>query len=97
MRAVREGDYYILDGQKMFDRFIKPQAKYSIPILMLLMAKTDPSALPGEGLSLFLLENTVPGITCNVLSSTAGWNRNQAFFDKMKLPKNNRRSSYAKT
>jgi len=87
MRAVREGDYYILDGQKMFASFIQPEPKHSIPILMVVMAKTDPSAPPGEGLSLFLLENTVPGITCNVLASTAGWTTNQAFFDKVKVPK----------
>jgi alkylation response protein AidB-like acyl-CoA dehydrogenase len=87
MRAVREGDHYILNGQKMFASFIQPAPKYSIPILMLVMAKTDPLTPPGEGLSMFLLENTAPGITCSVLVSMAGWKTNQAFFDDVKVPK----------
>jgi alkylation response protein AidB-like acyl-CoA dehydrogenase len=87
MRAVREGDYYILNGQKMFSSFIQPEPKYSIPILMLVMAKTDSSKPPGEGLSMFLMENTVPGITCSILVSMAGWKTNQAFFDNVKVPK----------
>jgi len=89
MRAVREGDYYIINGQKMFASFIQPEPRYSIPILMALMAKTDPHAPPGKGLSIFILENTVPGITCNVLKTMALWKTNQAFFDDVKVPKEN--------
>jgi len=53
------------------------------------MAKTDPHAPPGKGLSIFILENTVPGITCNVLKTMALWKTNQAFFDDVKVPKEN--------
>jgi alkylation response protein AidB-like acyl-CoA dehydrogenase len=89
MRAVREGDCFIINGQKMFASFIQREPKYSIPILMALMAKTDPDAPPSKGLSLFLFENTVPGITCNVLKTMAPWKTTQAFFDNVKVPKEN--------
>lgn len=87
IRAVREGDYYIINGQKMFASFIQPEPRYSI--LMALMAKTDPDAPPGKGLSLFILDNKLPGITCNVLTTMATWKTNQAFFDNVKVPKEN--------
>ncbi|HWL12871.1 MAG TPA: acyl-CoA dehydrogenase family protein [Ureibacillus sp.] len=56
--AKKEGDYYILNGSKTFIT----NAQYGN--LLLVLAKTDPTAVPGaKGISAFLVEKGTPGYT----------------------------------
>lgn len=83
-RAIREGDYYIVNGKKMFHTFAHVKSCYAV-----LMAKTDPSAPSGKGISLFILDNESPGISYNALRTLGAVRTNQVFFDDVKIPREN--------
>ena len=53
-RAVREGDHYIVNGEKMFQSWahrVKPLSQYGISYHVLLLARTDQNASPDKSLS----------------------------------------------
>jgi alkylation response protein AidB-like acyl-CoA dehydrogenase len=60
-RAVRDGDFYIINGQKMFTS----AAHYATHIY--LMARTDPDAPRHRGISILLVPMDTPGITVRPL------------------------------
>jgi len=83
-RAVREGDNYVINGQKMFistTHFVRHT---------LLMARTDPDAPPEKGLSMFILDNTSPGITISPLTGMGYFRTNHLFLDDVQVPAWNR-------
>jgi len=82
-RAVRDGDNYIVNGQKMFIT--------TIHILKntLLLARTDPDAPADKGLSMFVMDNTSPGIGITQMMGLGGYRTNQVFLDNVKVPCNN--------
>lgn len=80
-RAVRKGDHYIVNGQKMFMTQAHLQSDYSI-----LMARTDPSAPREKGISLFILSHKTPGISYTPLMGIGGLRTNQVFLDDVKIP-----------
>ena len=55
-KAVRNGDHWLINGQKMFCSCAQ-EADY-----ILLMARTDPDAPKQDGLSMFLLDTMTPGV-----------------------------------
>jgi alkylation response protein AidB-like acyl-CoA dehydrogenase len=83
-RAVRQGNYYLVNGQKMFTTFVHHQNVYSI-----LMARTDQDAPLEKGISLFILDNKTSGISYAPLLTTDGLRTNQVFLDDVKIPKEN--------
>jgi alkylation response protein AidB-like acyl-CoA dehydrogenase len=83
-RAVRQGDYYIVNGQKIFTTFIHVKNGCSI-----LMARTNPNALPERGISLFIVDNNTPGISYTPLVTMRGSRTNQVFLDNVKIPREN--------
>ncbi len=60
-RAVRDGDSYVINGQKMYTS----AAHYGTHIY--LMARTDPEAPKHRGISIFLVPMDLPGITVRPL------------------------------
>ena len=81
MRAVRDGDYYILDGEKNAVT-LGTQATVSV-----LSAKTDPSA-GAAGVSCFLLPMDLPGIHTSVIKDM-GWGplaRASVILEGVRLP-----------
>lgn len=81
-KATEDGDFYIIDGQKMWT---------SCGMFMnyiYLVARTDPEALKHRGISEFIFETNLPGITItptiDITSSTA-WA--EVFFDGVRIPK----------
>ena len=80
-RAVRDGDQWILDGQKVWTS----GAHYCD--LGLVVARTDPSLPKHQGLSMFIVDLQVSGIDIRPLlqiSGTRGFN--EVFFNGARIP-----------
>jgi len=81
MRAVLDGDEYVLNGQK---RFITSAhfADY-----MWTGVRTDPEAPKHKGISLLIIDAGAPGITLTPLWTIIGERTNDVFFDNVRVPK----------
>jgi alkylation response protein AidB-like acyl-CoA dehydrogenase len=82
IRALEEGDYYIINGQKMWTSC----ARYMTHIY--LVARTDPSAPKQKGISEFIIDCAVPGITVRPIVDITGieaWG--EIFFDNVHVRK----------
>lgn len=81
-RATENGDYYIIDGQKMWTSCIK-----SINAIYL-VARTDPQAPKHRGISEFIFPTNLPGITIRpTIDITGGVAWGEVFFDNVRVPK----------
>jgi alkylation response protein AidB-like acyl-CoA dehydrogenase len=83
-RAVRDGDDYLINGQKIWTSGAH-HANW-----MFLLARTDPEAPKHRGISFFLMDFSTPGITVQPLvnmGSAMGFN--QVFFDNVRVPARN--------
>jgi alkylation response protein AidB-like acyl-CoA dehydrogenase len=81
-RAVRDGNDYIINGQKMFSSNAHFDGRTT---RLLLMARTDPDAPPEKGISLFLIRPDLPGITIKPLWTDGGGRTNEVFFDNVRV------------
>jgi alkylation response protein AidB-like acyl-CoA dehydrogenase len=80
-RAVRDGDEYVINGQKIWTS----GAQYADWMFML--ARTDPEAPKHRGISMFLLDMKSPGLTVRPLVNQAGIaNFNEVFFESVRVP-----------
>ena len=82
-RAERRGDHYIINGQKMWIHDARTY-KYT-----LLMAQTDPDAPPERSFSLFILDNTLPGVTVVPQLAMSGQLTPEVFLDNVEVPAKN--------
>jgi alkylation response protein AidB-like acyl-CoA dehydrogenase len=84
-RAVREGDYYIINGQKIWTSAAH-RARWCW-----LAARTDPNApKKHRGISLFIMDMKSPGVTVRPLLSYAGFHIfNEVFLDNVRVPVQN--------
>jgi len=84
-KAVREGDYYIVNGQKTWTTL----AQYADWIFCLV--RTNPDAKQQEGISFLLIDMKTPGITVKPIIVLDGAHEvNEVFFDNVKVPVANR-------
>ncbi|MFC1994554.1 acyl-CoA dehydrogenase family protein [Chloroflexota bacterium] len=83
IRAVEDGDYYVINGQKMFNTACH-FAQYHW-----LGARTDPDAPKHQGVSLFIVDMKSPGITVRPLWTLADWRTNEVYYDDVRVPKKN--------
>ncbi len=84
-RAVRDGDDYVLNGQKIWTT----GAQYSDWMYML--ARTDPEAPKHRGITYLLVDMKSPGITVQPLTTMAGTQTfNEVFFEDVRVPVQNR-------
>ncbi|HSC19245.1 MAG TPA: acyl-CoA dehydrogenase family protein [Rhizomicrobium sp.] len=84
-RAVREGDHYIVNGQKTWTTL----AQFADWIFCLV--RTDPNAKAQEGISFLLIDMKTPGITVKPIIVLDGAREvNEVFFDNVKVPVENR-------
>ncbi|MEJ2738833.1 MAG: acyl-CoA dehydrogenase family protein [Dehalococcoidia bacterium] len=82
--AVRDGDFYIINGQKIWSTF----AHYSDWCFIL--ARTDKTATGGRGLSFFLVDLSTPGVSTapiNNLNNEPDFS--EIFFSDSRIPKSN--------
>ncbi|HEX3810102.1 MAG TPA: acyl-CoA dehydrogenase family protein [Rhizomicrobium sp.] len=84
-RAAREGDHYIVNGQKTWTTL----AQFADWIFCLV--RTDSSAKNQEGISFLLIDMKTPGITIKPIIVLGGVHEvNEVFFDNVKVPAENR-------
>jgi alkylation response protein AidB-like acyl-CoA dehydrogenase len=80
-RAIRDGDEYVLNGQKIWTS-LAHDAQFGI-----LLARTDPDAPKHEGLSYFIVDMRTPGIEIRPIVDASGWhNFNEVFFTDARIP-----------
>ena len=79
-RAVRDGDEYVINGQKIFTSAIQ-YADY-----VWLAARTDPDAPKHKGLSVFIVPVDIPGFHWDPLPTTAGDITSSTFFEDVRVP-----------
>src|SRR5487761_897774 len=84
-RAVRDGDDYVVNGQKIWSSGAH-RADW-----MFMLARTDPEAPKHRGISMLLLDMKTPGIQIQPLVNMAGDHHfNQEYFDNVRIPARNR-------
>ncbi len=85
LRAVSEGDDYVLNGSKIWTT----QAHFANRMFCLVRTRTE--GKPQAGITFLLLDMTSPGITVQPIITLAGEHEvNQVFFDSVRVPKANR-------
>jgi alkylation response protein AidB-like acyl-CoA dehydrogenase len=84
-KAVRDGDDYIVNGQKIWTS----HAQYADMIFCLV--RTDSSAKAQEGISFLLIDMKTPGITLKpIIGLDKEHTLNEVFFDDVRVPVKNR-------
>ena len=80
-RAVRDGDEWILNGQKVWTT----QAQHCS--FGIVLARTNPDAPKHKGLSMFIVDMRAPGVTIRPLRQMNGGSSfNEVFFDEVHIP-----------
>ena len=80
-RAVRDGDEWIVNGQKIWTS-LGHQARYGI-----LIARTDPDAPKHRGISYFVCPMDTPGIEIRpIIEMTGGHTFNEVFLTDVRIP-----------
>jgi 3-oxochol-4-en-24-oyl-CoA dehydrogenase len=83
-RAVRDGDEYVVNGQKIWTSLAQ-WARYGI-----LIARTDPDAPKHQGVSYFVCPMDLPGIEIRpIIEMTGAHTFNEVFFTDVRLPAEN--------
>ncbi len=84
-RAVRDGDHYIVNGQKTWTSY----AHWGDWIFCLV--RTDTAAKPQEGISFLLIDMKTPGVTVRPIIMLDGAHAvNDVFLDNVRVPVSNR-------
>jgi len=79
-RAVRDGDEYIVNGQKMWTSLIQ-YADY-----VWLAVRTDPDAPKHKGLSMLLVSTDSPGFSWTPVRTMAGVTTSATFYEDVRVP-----------
>lgn len=80
-RAVRDGDHYVLNGQKVWS------SNGQFAEFGILMARTNPDLPKHRGISFFLLDMSLPGVDVRPLKQMTGDEEFcEVFFDDVEMP-----------
>ncbi|MGE0597809.1 MAG: acyl-CoA dehydrogenase family protein [Dehalococcoidia bacterium] len=84
-RAVRDGDDYVINGQKIWTT----GAQYAD--MMYMLVRTDPDAPKHRGITYLLVNMKAPGVTVRPLTMLSGAQGfNEVFFEDVRVPVKNR-------
>jgi alkylation response protein AidB-like acyl-CoA dehydrogenase len=79
-RAVRDGDDWIINGQKMFT------TGAHLCDYVLLLTRTDPDAPKHKGLTMFLVPMSLPGIAIQAVHTLSDERTNITFYQDVRVP-----------
>jgi alkylation response protein AidB-like acyl-CoA dehydrogenase len=79
-RAVRDGDGYLVDGQKMWTSLIQ-YADY-----VWLACRTDPNAPRHKGLSIVIVATDAPGFSWTPVRTVAGPTTSATYYNNVRVP-----------
>ncbi len=79
-RAVRDGDWYVINGSKVFTSL----AEFADYIW--LAARTDPDAKKHRGISIFMVDTRSPGYRCTPIWTMAGVRTNATYYEDVRVP-----------
>ena len=83
-RAVRDGDEYVVNGQKVWTT-LAHVSRWGI-----LLARTNPDAERQKGITYFVVDMQSPGITVRPLVQMTGTHEfNEVFFEDVRIPRAN--------
>ena len=81
LRAMRDGDEYVLNGQKIWT------SNATTCNWMFLLARTDPDAPKHRGISYFVMPMETPGLSVRPMEDMAGGHELcETFFDNVRVP-----------
>ena len=84
-RAVRDGDEYVLNGQKIWTSLAH------LADWLYVLARTDPDAPKHRGISFLLMDKHTPGLSIRPLIDMSGRHHfNETFFEDVRVPVSNR-------
>jgi 3-oxochol-4-en-24-oyl-CoA dehydrogenase len=79
-RAVRDGDEWVIDGQKMFTTLAHESA------YVFLLTRTNPNVAKHKGLTMFLVPMATPGIEVTPVETLGGERTNITFYTGVRVP-----------
>jgi alkylation response protein AidB-like acyl-CoA dehydrogenase len=79
-RAVRDGDDWVITGQKMFTSLAE-EASWAF-----MLTRTDPEAAKHRGLTFFLVPMDSPGVEVREVRTLSGKRTNVTFYDEVRVP-----------
>jgi alkylation response protein AidB-like acyl-CoA dehydrogenase len=83
-RAVRDGDHYVINGQKTWTSYAH------FADMMFCLVRTDPDAKAQQGISFILIDMNTPGIEIRpIIGLDMGHTLNEVFFDDVRVPVEN--------
>jgi 3-oxocholest-4-en-26-oyl-CoA dehydrogenase alpha subunit len=79
-RAVRDGDSYVINGQKMWTSLIK------YADFVWLACRTDPGAARHKGLSILMVPTDAPGFSWTPVRTVAGTTTSATYYSDVRVP-----------
>ncbi|MBA4489605.1 acyl-CoA dehydrogenase family protein [Paracoccus sp. S1E-3] len=80
-KAVRDGDGWVIDGQKTWTTYAHRAN------MIFVLARTDPHAKKQEGISFFLVDMSLPGVSVRPIQTIDGDREiNEVFLDNVRVP-----------
>jgi alkylation response protein AidB-like acyl-CoA dehydrogenase len=79
-RAVRDGEQWVIDGQKMFT------SGANLTQYVFLLTRTDPDAAKHRGLTMFLVPTGTPGIEIHAVHTLSDERTNVTYYGGVRIP-----------